>query len=155
MSKSEKKIVLCSACLLGIRCRWDGKRKPNQKVIALIKKGIVLIPVCPEQLGGLPTPRIPQEIQHCTGEDVLEGKGKVKNKKGKDVTKEFIKGAKETLKIAKLLGAKEFIGKAKSPSCGYKKIYDGSFNEQLTKGDGVTTALLKRNGMRIILDENL
>ena len=75
MKKDGSKVKLCSACLLGIRCRWDGKSKPNKKVIKLAKKGI-LIPVCPEQLGGLSTPRIPQEIQGCNGEDVLNKKGR-------------------------------------------------------------------------------
>jgi len=92
---------LCSACLLGIKCAWDSKdRYKNERVIELLKKE-VLIPVCPEQLGGLSTPRTPQEIQGCSGEKVLDGKCKVKNKSHEDVTKQFIKGAEETLKIAK------------------------------------------------------
>ncbi len=146
---------LCSACLLGIKCAWDGKdRYKNKKVIELAKREI-LIPVCPEQLGGLPTPRIFQEIQGGTGDDVLNGKCKVLNKEGKDVTKFFIEGAYEVLKIAKLLGIKEFIAKQKSPSCGCGKIYDGTFTKRLIKGDGVTTALLKRHGIKVISDENL
>ena len=146
---------LCSACLLGIKCAWDGKdRYKNEKVIELSKKEI-LIPVCPEQLGGLPTPRIPQEIQGCSGEKVLDNKCKVKNKSGEDVTKQFIKGAKETLKIAKLLGIKEFIAKSKSPSCGCGKTYDGTFSGKLIDGDGVTTALLKRNGIKVISERDL
>jgi len=145
---------LVSACLLGIKSTWDGKSKKNEKIIELSKKEI-LIPVCPEQLGGLPTPRIPQEIQGCSGEKVLDGKCKVKNKTGKDVTKQFIKGAKETLKIAKLFKVKEFIGKSKSPSCGCGEIYDGSFSGKLIKGDGVTTALLKRNGIKVITEKDL
>ncbi|MBU4369805.1 DUF523 domain-containing protein [Patescibacteria group bacterium] len=147
-------MVLCSACLLGIKCRWDAKVKPNQRIVDLAKKEI-LIPVCPEQLGGLPTPRIPQEIQGCSGEKVLNSRGQVKNKKGKDVTKEFIIGARETLKIAKLLGIKEFIGKSKSPSCGYGKTYDGSFTGKLINGNGITVALLNRNGIKIISEENV
>ena len=145
---------LVSACLLGIKSTWDGKSKKDEKIIELSKKEI-LIPVCPEQLGGLPTPRIPQEIQGCSGEKVLDGKCKVKNKTGKDVTKQFIKGAKETLKIAKLFKVKEFIGKSKSPSCGCGEIYDGSFSGKLIKGDGVTTALLKRNGIKVITEKDL
>jgi uncharacterized protein YbbK (DUF523 family) len=154
MKKDGSKVRLCSACLLGIRCRWDRKSKPNKKVIGLAKEGI-LIPVCPEQLGGLPTPRIPQEIQGCSGEDILNRKGKVKNKKGEDVTKQFIRGAYETLKIAKLFGVKEFIGKARSPSCGYRNIYNGSFTRKLIKGNGVAVALLNKNGIKVILDEDL
>jgi len=146
---------LVSACLLGIKCSWDGKDSyKNKKVIELLKNE-VLIPVCPEQLGGLKTPRIPQEIQNGTGDDVLNGKSKVKNKAGEDVTLQFIKGAKQTLKIARLYGIKEFIGKSKSPSCGYGFIYDGSFSKKLTKGDGVTGALLKRNGIKVISENDI
>lgn len=154
MEKNEKRIILCSACLLGIRCRWDGEIKPNEKIIELAKKEI-LIPVCPEQLGGLPTPRVPQEIQGCSGEEILDGKGRVKNKNGKDVTKEFIRGAGEVLKIAKLFDIKEFIGKSKSPSCGYGKTYDGSFTGRLINGNGVAAALLKRNGIKVISDDKI
>ena len=145
---------LCSACLLGIKCRYDGKSKPNKKVTELAKKEI-LIPVCPEQLGGLPTPRIFQEIQGCSGEKVLERKGKVLNKKGEDVTSQFIRGAWETLKIAKMLGVKEAIFKQNSPSCGCGKIYEGTFSGKLVAGNGVTTALLKKNGIKVITEEDL
>ncbi len=139
---------IVSACLLGIKCRWDGKVKPCPKILELSKKEN-LIPVCPEQLGGLPTPRIAQEVQGCSGEDVLDGKGRVLNKKGEDVSLNFITGAEEVLKIARLFNIKEFIAKAKSPSCGCGMIYDGSFFGKLAKGNGVTTALLKRNGIKI------
>ena len=100
---------LCSACLLGVRCVWDGTDSyKNDKVIEILKKE-VLIPVCPEQLGGLPTPRLPQQIQGCSGEKVLDGECKVRNKSGKDVTEQFIRGAEEVLKIAKQLNK---IGRA-------------------------------------------
>jgi len=145
---------LCSACLLGIKCAWDGKDRYNKKVIDLAKKE-VLVPVCPEQLGGLPTPRVPQEIQNGTGDDVLKGKCKVVNKEGKDVTECFIKGAYEVLKITQLLGIKEFIAKQKSPSCGCGKTYDGTFTGTLIEGDGVTTALLKKHGIKVIPEEDL
>jgi len=93
---------LISACLLGIRCTWDGKDNyKSNKAIELLNSE-TLIPICPEQLGGLKTPRIPQEIQGGTGEDVLDRKCKVLNRNGEDVTAEFITGAEETLKIAKL-----------------------------------------------------
>jgi uncharacterized protein YbbK (DUF523 family) len=144
-----------SACLLGIRCTWSGGDKyKNDRAIELSKVE-TLIPVCPEQLGGLSTPRAPQEIQGGTGDDVLNGKCKVTNRDGKDVTREFIKGAEETLKIALQLKIKEFIAKSGSPSCGCGQIYDGSFSGRLIGGDGVTTALLKRNGLRIIPEEDL
>ena len=135
---------LCSACLLGIKCRYDGKSKPNQKVIKLSGKEI-LIPVCPEQLGGLSTPREAAEIK---------GK-KVMTKSGKDVTKNFERGAKEVLRLAKLFGTREAILKQRSPSCGCGKIYDGTFSGKLIKGDGITTSLLKRNRIKVIPDDKI
>lgn len=134
-----------SACLLGIKCRWDAKSKPCPKAIELFKKGNV-IPVCPEQLGGLPTPRIPQEIQKD---------GRVVNKKGEDVTENFKKGAEETLKLVKMMKASVFIGKSKSPSCGFGKTYDGTFSGTLTDGNGITSDLLNKNGIKIITEKEL
>ena len=146
---------LISACLLGIKCAWDGKDiYKSDRVIELLNSD-TLMPVCPEQLGGLKTPRAPQEIQGGTGEDVLDGKCKVLNINGEDVTQEFITGAGETLKIARLFHIEEFIGKSRSPSCGCGQIYDGTFSRKLIDGDGVTTALLKRNGIRVITEEDL
>jgi uncharacterized protein YbbK (DUF523 family) len=146
---------LISACLLGIRCTWGGgDQYKNDRAIKLSKVE-ALIPVCPEQLGGLPTPRAPQEIQGGVGKDVLDGKCRVINKNGEDVTSQFIQGAEETLRFANRLKVKEFIGKFGSPSCGCGRIYDGSFSGKLISGDGVTTALLKRNGIRVIAEENL
>ena len=146
---------LISACLLGIRCAWDGKDNyKSDKAIKLLSSE-TLIPVCPEQLGGLKTPRAPQEIQGGTGGDVLDGKCRVVNKNGDDVTREFIRGAEETLKIARQFHVEEFVAKSKSPSCGCGQIYDGTFAQKLIHGDGVTTTLLKRNGIRIIKEEDL
>jgi len=146
---------LVSACLLGIKCSWDGtNRYKNEKVIALLRKE-VLIPICPEQLGGLGTPRIPQEIQNGTGEDVLDGKARVKNEAGEDVTRQFIRGAKEALRIAKQYNIRKFIGKSRSPSCGCGLIHDGSFTGKLIKGDGVTVALFKRNGIKVISEKEV
>jgi len=87
--------------------------------------------------------------------DGLNGKCKVMNKNGEDITNQFIRGAEETLKIVRQLNIKEFIGKSKSPSCGCGQIYDGTFSGRLIKGDGVTTALLRRNDIRIIPEEDL
>jgi len=136
---------LCSACLLGIACRYDGLSKPNEKALALAKAE-TLIPVCPEQLGGMPTPRPGSEITRF---------GAVVHESGKDVTKEFSKGALETLKIAKLYGIKEAILKQRSPSCGSGQVYDGSFSKRLVKGDGITAALLKKNGIKVISEEDI
>lgn len=142
---NKNKPKLMSACLLGVRCRWDAKFKPCEKAIELFKQGDI-IPVCPEQLGGLPTPRIPQEIQKD---------GRVLNKEGKDVTENFKKGAEETLRIAKLLGVKEFIGKSKSPSCGFGKTYDGTFSDTLIDSNGITADLLSKNGIKVITEKDL
>ena len=139
-----KPIKICSACLLGVICRYDGKSKPNEKVINLIGKE-VLIPVCPEQLGGLATPR-----------EGVELKGKMAiTKLGKDVTKNFTKGAEQVLNIAETLGIKEVILKQRSPSCGCGQIYDGTFSGKIIKGDGITAALLKKNGIKVVLEEDL
>ena len=146
---------LISACLLGIRCTWNGNDKYKNGRAIELSRVETLIPVCPEQLGGLPTPRAPQEIQDGTGEDVLNGKCKVLNRNGEDVTRKFIKGAEETLNIAQQLNIKEFIAKSRSPSCGWGQIYDGTFSGRLIDGDGVTTTLLKKNGVRIIPEEDL
>ena len=132
---------LCSACLLGIKCRYDGTSNSNEKILQLAKKEI-LIPVCPEQLGGLPTPRHPSEIRE----------GRVFTKSGKDVTKEFVKGAEEVLKIAKLMNIKEAILKQRSPSCGSGKV--GLLSGETAKGDGFTAALLKRNGIKVRTEED-
>jgi len=146
---------MVSACLLGIRCAWDGKdRYKNEKVIELLRKE-TLIPVCPEQLGGLATPREFQEIEKGSGDDVLDGKSRVKNKIGQDVTRQFIRGAKEALEIAKQYNIKEFIAKSRSPSCSCSSIYDGSFSKRLIKGDGVTVALFKRNGIKVISENDI
>lgn len=135
---------LCSACLLGVKCRYNGKSKPNEKVIELSKIE-KLIPICPEQLGDLPIPREPAEQQG----------NKIVSKSGKDVTDHFIRGAEETLKIAQKLNVKEAIMKQRSPSCGCGQIPDGTFSKIIIEGDGVTTALLKKNGIKVISEEEL
>jgi uncharacterized protein YbbK (DUF523 family) len=145
---------LISACLLGMRCTWSGEGNKNDRAIELSRVE-TLIPVCPEQLGGLSTPRAPQEIQGGTGKDVLDGIYRVLNRDGRDVTSEFIKGAEETLETARRLNIKEFIGKSRSPSCGCGQIYDGTFCGKLIDGDGVTTTLLRLSGIRIIPEEDL
>ena len=141
---SKSKIKLVSACLLGINCRWDGKNRLNRKCLKLLKKGEA-IPVCPEQLGGLPTPREPSEQKG----------NKVISKSGKDVTENFKRGAKEVLKLAKSLNIKEAILKSKSPSCGCGTIYDGSFSGRLISGDGITAALLKKNGIKVTTEKEI
>lgn len=135
---------IVSACLAGINCTYDGSSKPCKKVIELVKQGKA-IPVCPEQLGGLTTPR------HAS-----ERKGdKVFMKNGRDVSSEFKRGAEEALKIAKLVGCNEAVLKSKSPSCGCGRIYDGSFSRKLIKGNGIFTEILKKNKIKVISDEDI
>ena len=131
--------ILVSACLLGCPCRYDGKSKPNDQVLALMAHH-TLIPVCPEQMGGLATPRPPAECQ----------KGGVFTEAGTDVTVQYKRGAEEALRLAKLYGCACAILKERSPSCGSGEIYDGSFSRNLIAGDGVTAALLKANGIAVV-----
>jgi uncharacterized protein YbbK (DUF523 family) len=140
---------LVSACLLGVNCNFEGKNWLKPQLLEELAKGN-LFPVCPEVLGGLSVPRVPAEIIGGDGPDVLDGKAKVINMAGVDVSSEFIKGANETLRIAKAVGAKEALLIEKSPSCGCGRIFDGTFSEKFKDGDGVTTALLKQNGIQII-----
>ena len=146
-------MYLISACLLGVKCRYDGGSKQSDDLAELAAGGAV-IPVCPEQLGGLPTPRNPCEISMGTGADVLDGKCRVISNAHTDVTDHLLTGAKETLKLAKACGVKKAILKARSPSCGSGQIYDGSFSGHIIDGNGVTAELLSRNGIKVFTEEN-
>ena len=136
--------ILCSACLLGARCRYDGQGKPTQRVIELLKNH-VMIPVCPEQLGGLPTPRPPCEMQ---------GDGRVLNRQGDDQSTEFTRGAEEALMLFKLTGCEAALLKARSPSCGKGMIYDGSFSGTLKPGNGVFAQKLVNEGIPVYTEED-
>lgn len=140
----EKEKILVSACLLGVNCKYDGENNINEKVLEYIKDKEV-IPICPEIYGGLKTPRTPSEIL----------KDKVMTKDNIDVTKEYRKGAEETLYLAKLFNVKKALLKAKSPSCGNKEIYDGTFTKNKIKGMGITAKLLKENGIEILSEEEI
>lgn len=140
-------MILVSACLAGINCAWDGKDRSDPEIKRLVDKGLA-IPICPELLGGRTIPRKRTEIKNGSGEDVLEGRAKVFDEDGKDVTHEFLKGAYATLDIVKKFNIKKAILKSKSPSCSVGKIYEGSFTGNLVGGDGVTGALLKRKGVK-------
>jgi len=141
----DKKSIIISACLLGINCRYDGKNCKTE-FLNIYKSNYHLIPVWPEQLGGLPTPREPSEIQNGDGFNVLNNKTKILNRKNFDVTKNFIKGAEEVLKICKVLNIKIAFLKDKSPSCGVTKIYNKG---KLVDGVGATTALLLKNDIKV------
>lgn len=131
-------MMIVSACLAGFPCRYDGKARPCAQVVELIKAGKA-IPVCPEQLGGLPTPRTSCEIRE----------GRVVDADGRDRTEAYERGAKAVLRIAQTYGATEALLQSRSPSCGSGWIYDGSFTKTLTAGDGVTARLLKENGIQV------
>jgi uncharacterized protein YbbK (DUF523 family) len=136
--------ILVSACLLGIGCRYDGKAKKNEAVCALSEKH-TLIPICPEQLGGRPTPRKPVEIKN----------GKVIESDGTEHTAEFKKGAEETLKIAKMCNCSIAILKSRSPSCGFGTIYDGTFTKNTVDGNGITADYISKYGIKIKNEEDL
>lgn len=143
--------VLVSACLAGVRCRYDGEAHPDERVLDMVRSGRG-IPVCPEQLGGLPTPRRRAEIRGGDGSDVLDGLARVVDEDGRDVTGPFLRGAEETLRLARLAGAERAYLRARSPSCGLGTVYDGGFSGRLRPGDGVTAALLERHGLAVIND---
>ncbi|MBU1061629.1 MAG: DUF523 domain-containing protein [Candidatus Omnitrophica bacterium] len=141
-------MILVSACLAGIDCAWDGKNRLDAGIKRLLDENLA-IAICPELLGGRNIPRARTEIKGGNGEDVLNGKAKVFDEEGKDVTVEFLKGAYATLSIVKKYNIKKAVLKSKSPSCGVGKIYDGNFKGNLIAGDGVTGALLKREGLEV------
>lgn len=147
-------MIIVSACLCGINCRYDGGNNLDERVLKLLKEGKAL-PVCPEQLGGLATPREPREILNGNGLDVIDGKATIIGLGNNDITSKFLKGAYETLKIADVIGATSAILKARSPSCGASKIYDGTFSGTLRQGNGVTTQLLVSRGIKVFTEEDL
>lgn len=147
-------MILVSACLLGINCKYNGENNKNDKVIEFLKDKEYII-ICPEQLGGLTTPRNPSEIISMDGYEVLSGKSNVISNEGIDVTENFKKGALESLKIANLYGCTEAILKESSPSCGSNYIYDGTFLGKKILGVGVTTALLRLNNIKVISEKEI
>lgn len=144
--------VLVSACLAGRACRFDGSSNRDDAVARLVAEGRAVL-VCPEEDGGLGTPRPPAEIVGGDGHSVLDGTAKVVTEDGRDVTEEYVRGAHVALEAATRCGARTAILKVRSPSCGKGAVYDGSFERRLTKGDGVTAALLKRSGIEVLGNE--
>lgn len=142
-------MYLVSACLAGLECRYDGKSNSNKKVIEIINSGRA-IPVCPEQLGGLPTPRSACEI-------VRDSKlaKRVINNCGEDKTYEFELGVERSIAIVKKLKIKKAILKAKSPSCGCGRIYDGTFTGKLIDGNGLLAEALLREKIEVMTEEDL
>jgi len=149
-------IILVSMCLLGIPCRYDGKCIEKKLPDLFVNSSDhVLIPVCPEQLGGLTTPRDPSEIIDGDGNDVVNGTARVKTIKNADVTSYFIKGAGIALDIAGKYRVEKFIGCSGSPSCSCLEIHNGMFQNILKNGYGVTAALMKKNGIELIDSDEL
>jgi len=148
--------VLVSACLLGERVRYDGAEVPcDSEILSSWKDDGLAVPFCPEVAGNLPVPRPPAEIIARTGTDVLEKGTGVFNINGKDVTENFIKGAKKALEVARKMNITVAVLKDGSPSCGKTCIYDGSFSKVRRPGNGVTTALLEKNGIIVFSEEEI
>lgn len=137
-------MILVSACLCGINCKYNGTNNYNEKIFNLVKDGNA-IPICPEQLGGLSTPRIPSEIKN----------NRVINKEGIDVTDNFKKGANEVLELCKKLNITKVILKSKSPSCGKGLIYSGNFDGKLVEGNGILADILLKNNIEVINSDEL
>ena len=151
----EGRRLIISACLLGLKCTYTGLPSKawtpdfQTAIEQAIAAGIMLIPVCPEQLGGLPTPRPPAEGA-ASAQEILAGTGKIFTNQQTDVTAQFIRGAEETLVVARRFGARMALLKARSPSCGSGEIYSGRFDGVVIPGDGITAALLKQHGLTIM-----
>ena len=141
-------MILISACLAGAACRYDGKAQTCPMFLEKLTAGETL-PLCPEMAGGLPVPRTPSEIVGGDGADVLDGRARVVNRDGEDVTEAFLRGAKLAVALCRRYGIREAVLKSGSPSCGCGCIYDGSFTGGKRPGDGVTCAALKRAGVRV------
>lgn len=147
-------MILVSSCLAGLDVRYNGTNCLNDKIRKLVEENKAMT-ICPELLGGFSTPREPAEIIGGTGEDVLDGTAKVVDQSGKDVTQLYLKGAYSTLEKAIELHATLIVLKENSPSCGSSTIYNGEFTGKKMMGMGVTSALLKRNGLKVISEDQL
>ncbi len=153
MPSSEKTYCFISACLLGVGCRYDGGHRALDSVILnrLMKK-YLLLPICPEQLGGFPTPRPPAQFVGGTGEELLRGEAKIVDETGSEVTERYMRSVEETLKLANIFGVTMAILKEKSPACGVHLVYrDG----RTVHGEGVVTAALRDRGIVVISEVDL
>ncbi|MCK4545982.1 MAG: DUF523 domain-containing protein [Candidatus Eisenbacteria sp.] len=138
-------MILVSACLAGMACRYDGAADPDEDILKLVREGRA-VPICPEQAGGLPTPRTPAEIVGGAGEDVLDGNARVVDEEGRDRTTEFLRGADEALALALRVGGTRAILRQHSPSCGYGWL---RIRGKSAPGNGVTAACLLRAGIEV------
>jgi uncharacterized protein YbbK (DUF523 family) len=137
----SKEVLMCSACLLGFACRFDGRAKTDERLVSLADR-VTLVPFCPEQMGGLPTPRPPAE----------ERSGHVVTVNGEDITEQFEQGAAMSVDLAKMCGARRAVLRIKSPSCGVGMIPSGDFSGLLVPGDGVTARALKAAGVEVLVE---
>lgn len=139
MCENVRETLLISACLMGVRCRYDGGGQAMARLDELMER-YVLVPVCPEVLGGLPTPREPAELR---GERVV-------TRTECDVTDAFRRGAAEAARIARACGCSRALLKERSPSCGCGKVYDGTFCGVLREGSGLCAQALLAQGVRVL-----
>jgi len=153
MTRAAAQPVLVSACLLGINCRYDGGSQLNQRVVDYLSAHkLQAIPVCPEQLAGLPTPRPKARFTQNDGHSYLQQQAQLHDEFGRDVGPIFLHGAQETLKIARFCGCNSAILKERSPSCGCRQIYR---NHELVAGTGLASALLQNAGVIVTSEEEI
>ncbi|MGG6309971.1 DUF523 domain-containing protein [Paenibacillus macerans] len=145
-------MILVSSCLAGLQVRYNGTDCLHEALARLVAEKRALT-VCPELLGGFATPREPAEILGGEGSDVLEGNARVVDRSGRDVTEMYLRGAYETLRIARDVGADKVVLKEFSPSCGSQMIYDGTFSGEKRIGGGVTVALLRKEGIQVLSEK--
>ena len=153
-NSSSRPTILVSACLLGTCCNHEGRASLRPRVQRL-SPSARLVPICPEVVGGLATPRSAAEIVGGDGADVLSGSARVCTADGDDVTAAYVRGAAAAVELARATGATRAVLKARSPSCGAVDVYDGTFTRTLRSGEGVTAAALRAAGVEVVSDEEL
>ncbi len=155
MTRSELSKVLVSACLLGQPVRYDGRSSGHPDLLQTWQREGRVVPLCPEVAGGLPTPRPPAEIPGGQGGAVLDGEAQVVTVGGEDVSAQFLAGARLALELVRRHGIRVAVLKSGSPSCGNRLVYDGTFSGTKVSGEGVTSALLRREGVLVFSELEL
>lgn len=150
----ERPTVIVSACLLGTCCNHEGRASSRPRV-ARLAENTRLVPICPEVVGGLSTPRPAAEISGGDGADVLDATARVRTAAGDDVTDAYLRGAAAAVELARATGATRAVLKARSPSCGAVDVYDGTFSRSLHASSGVTAAALRAAGIDVVSDEDI
>ena len=145
---SHEPLLLVSACLIGVNCRYNGGSTRIESLVRLFEEGKAL-PVCPEMLGGLSAPRSPCEIVQAA-----DGTERVMDRDGVDRTAAFHEGAERTLSICRAAGIRKAVLQQRSPTCGHGIIYDGTFQSVRIPGNGITARLLEANGIEVLSDED-